>query len=220
MAKKPPLRKPHPKLPALDSKALAHITPDLRPLAVPIDSVIEDPTNVRLHGEDSQRHLSASYAHFKQRKPVVAQVREDGALPVVRAGNGTLRALRAAGHGWVAAVVVEEDDVTATAYAIADNRTAEISKWDLPALRTTLGSLPHAPPGVDDDWLAEIDAILTGGDFGQLPPVEEGDDGGAGPARNENVLKVVVGDETAIKDCAVAISALLREHPEWQASLK
>lgn len=187
MAKKQQ-RKPHPKLPAHSSKALAHITPDLRALAVPVDSLIEDPANVRLHDQDSQRELGASYASFTQRKPVVAQLRSEGAPPMVRAGNGTLRALRAAGHTWVAAVVVHEDDVTATAYAIADNRTAELSKWDLPALKTTLAAIDFEVPGVDEGFLKEIDALLAAGLPGSGGP--GGDDPGAGDPPEQPVSEV------------------------------
>ncbi len=204
--------------PPLDSPELAHISPELRALAKPLDEVVRDAANVRVHTEESLRTLRASYTQFSQRKNVVVQVRPTGEK-IVRAGNGTIEAIRAMGKKWIAAIFVEEEDVTATAYAIADNRTAELSSWDLPALRTTLDALPEPPPGVTEDWLQEIAAVLDGGQFDPLPPVGEGADGNAGPPRNEASVKVIFENQGARRDGAVAIQALLDANPDWKAKL-
>lgn len=144
---------------------LAHIVGDLRSLARPITELVKDPANLRLHTDASIDGVRSSLAAFRQRKPVVVQVKPDG-TKIVRAGNGTLEATVRAGKDWIAAVYVKEDDITATAYAIADNRTAELSSWDLPNLRTTLGALDLDVPGVDDafmDYLEDM-APLEGAD--------------------------------------------------------
>lgn len=110
------------------------ITEPLRFLAVPLASLNLDPANARLHGEKNLETLKASLAQFGQRKPVVVQ--KDGMI--VRAGNGTVRAARALGWTEIAAVIVEDDNATASQYAIADNRTAELAEWDDEALASLL----------------------------------------------------------------------------------
>lgn len=175
MTDEPTPRAPHPDLPPFDSDELSHILPDLRDKAVPITEVVEDAANLRLHTDKSQAQLRESYAQFQQRKNVVVQVKKDG-TKVVRAGNGTLRAIGALGKRWIAAAFVEEDDVSATAYAIADNRTAELSKWDLPALHRTLEALDTTVPGVEEDWVRQI---AHGLGLDGVPP-GAGQDPGAG----------------------------------------
>lgn len=67
--------------------------------------------------------IKASLARFGQRTPLVVQ--RQGMI--VRKGNGTLEAARALGWGIIAALVVDEGDVPATAYALADNRSGELA---------------------------------------------------------------------------------------------
>ena len=121
-----------------------HIAESLRPLAVPVASLHEDPANARKHDARNLDAIKASLAKFGQRKPIVVQ--KDGM--VVRAGNGTLAAAKALGWTEIAAVVVDEGDVAATAFAIADNRTAELASWDEDVLGALLGQL-HADETFD-----------------------------------------------------------------------
>lgn len=113
------------------------IVPQLQHLAVPIESLNPDPANPRRHPERNLAAIKASLARFGQRQPLVVQ--EEGM--VVRAGNGRLEAAQALGWTELAAIVVPEPAVEATAYAIADNRTAELAEWDQPALGEILVSL-------------------------------------------------------------------------------
>ena len=71
---------------------------------------------------------------------------------VVRAGNGTLAAATAL--GWESINVVQTDlqGSEATAYAIADNRTAELADWDESVLAASLSSLAD----VDETWLSDL----------------------------------------------------------------
>jgi hypothetical protein len=61
----------------------------------------------------------------------------------VLAGNGTLAAARSL--GWTEVDVVETDlaGSAAAAYAIADNRTGELSQWDYQALALALETMPQ-----------------------------------------------------------------------------
>ena len=49
---------------------------------------------------------------------------------IVRAGNGQMMAAKRLGWTHIAAVIVEENDKDAIAFAIRDNRTAELAEWD------------------------------------------------------------------------------------------
>ena len=121
---------------------------------VPIDSVQFDPANVRRHGEKNLATIKASLARFGQQKPLVVDA--DG---VVRAGNGTLAAAKALGWKEVTIVRTDLKGAEATAYAIADNRTAELAEWDDDALAQTLAALQ-----IEDDDLA----IATGFDLSEI----------------------------------------------------
>lgn len=100
------------------------VAPDLEPLLRPIEWCRFDPKNARVHSERNIKSIETSLSRFGQRKPVVAL--ENG---TVVAGNGTLTA--AINLGWKSlAVTVFENESEAQAYAIADNRTAELADWD------------------------------------------------------------------------------------------
>jgi DNA modification methylase len=68
----------------------------------------------------------ASLTSFGQRFPVVVQSKKN----IVRAGNARLEAAKRLGWTHIAAIFVDESDLEATAFAIADNRTAELAGWD------------------------------------------------------------------------------------------
>jgi site-specific DNA-methyltransferase (adenine-specific) len=126
---------------------------------VPIGSVQFDPANVRRHGEKNLDAIKASLSRFGQQKPIVVDA--DG---IVRAGNGTLMAAKALGWPEVTIVRTSLKGAEATAYAIADNRTAELAEWDDDALAQTLAALQiedeelAKATGFDD---ADIDAMLA-----------------------------------------------------------
>jgi hypothetical protein len=145
---------------------LSKIIKQLQNLAVPIDSLTPDPANARRHPERNIAAIVASLKRFGQRTPIVVQ--EEGLI--VRAGNGRLAAAEQLGWTEIAAVIVPEGDVEATAFAIADNRTAELAIWDSPALEALLGALADDLEGTgftDDD--------LKGFEEGQLDPRKEWD---------------------------------------------
>jgi len=108
----------------------------MRAETVSIDSLSFDPANVRKHGERNLATIKASLLRFGQQKPIVVD-----ANGVVRAGNGTLAAAKALGWKEIAVVRSALAGSEATAYAIADNRTAELAEWDDDALAETLSAL-------------------------------------------------------------------------------
>lgn len=99
-----------------------------------------DPANARRHPERNLEAIKASLERFGQLKPVVAL--EDG---TVVAGNGTLEAARRLGWARLAAVTLKgRDAARARAYALADNRTAELAEWDGALLISAIEDLEDA----------------------------------------------------------------------------
>lgn len=117
---------------------------------VKIDSLTFDPANVRKHDEKNLSAIKASLNRFGQQKPIVVD-----ASGVVRAGNGTLAAAKALGWKEIRIVRSSLAGSEATAYAIADNRTAELAKWDDDALAQTLAALQ-----IEDEELAVATGFL------------------------------------------------------------
>lgn len=95
-----------------------------------ISELKTDPNNARKHSNKNLDAIVSSLEKFGQRKPIVVH---NG---VVIAGNGTLEAAQKLGWHEITVTEVPEnwDDDLAKAYAIADNRTAELAEWDTPVL--------------------------------------------------------------------------------------
>lgn len=108
----------------------------------PISELTLDPKNARKHSDKNLKAIAASLEKFGQRKPIVVQ------KGVVLAGNGTLEAAKSLGWTEIAiAEVPDEWDLdTAKAYALADNRSAELAEWDEGELAKQLLELQDA------DW--------------------------------------------------------------------
>lgn len=107
-----------------------------------------DPANVRTHSEKNLKAIAASLDKFGQRKPIVVH---NG---TVIAGNGQLEAARTL-LGWthieVAEAPADWTSDTATAFALADNKSAELAEWDTAGLSAQLLEL------VESDW--DIEAL-------------------------------------------------------------
>jgi DNA modification methylase len=108
---------------------------------VSAESLSLDSANARTHGRRNLDAIKDSLSAFGQRRPLV--VMPDGR---VIAGNGTLEAIRELGWAKVAVTRVPADwtEEQAKAYALADNRTAELAAWDSEVLLTTLTDLQAA----------------------------------------------------------------------------
>jgi hypothetical protein len=103
---------------------------------VPLSELHLDPANVRTHPDRNRSAIRASLARFGLQKPVVIDANN-----VVRAGNGTVEAARELGWESIACVRTPLAGSEATAYSIADNRSAELADWDDEALAATLNAL-------------------------------------------------------------------------------
>jgi ParB-like chromosome segregation protein Spo0J len=114
-----------------------------------ISSLSADPANARRHPERNLDQIKASLRRFGQQKPIVVDANN-----VVRAGNGTLAAAKSLGWKTIAAVRSELAKTELTAYAITDNRSAELAEWDHEILSLTLsdpeiGDVGFLPEEID-----------------------------------------------------------------------
>jgi hypothetical protein len=114
----------------------------LAPLAVAVDSLTPLPGNPRRGDVEA---IAASLARFGQRKPIVV----DAAGSII-AGNHTWQAARQLGWTHIAAVRVSDDDATARAFALADNRTAELGSYDEELLATLINEVGDVDPALLD----------------------------------------------------------------------
>jgi ParB-like chromosome segregation protein Spo0J len=103
-----------------------------------IKDLTPDPQNARLHDDKNLKAIQGSLQEFGQRKPIV--ISADG---VIVAGNGTVEAAKRLGWLEIQAVRVPEDWTPnqIKAFALADNRTAELASWDIHVLDEQLWEL-------------------------------------------------------------------------------
>lgn len=123
---------------------------------VAIAGITPDPANARIHSERNINAIAKSLNRFGQRKPVVI------AGTVIVAGNGTVEAARRL--GWTDIIAVQypaERIAEARAYAIADNRTAELSLWDNRRLKAQLDTLGAGLAGIAGFTWEEIDDLVS-----------------------------------------------------------
>jgi hypothetical protein len=118
---------------------------DLIHLAVEVAALTPDPRNARSHDERNLKAVIDSLERHGQVKPIVVQLKSDSGLDfVIRAGNATTEAASRLGWTHVAAVMLDYGDIEARAYALRDNRTAELAEWDLPNLGAEMRDLRDA----------------------------------------------------------------------------
>lgn len=119
---------------------------------VEITSLTLDPENARTHSQKNIDAIAGSLTTFGQRKPLVVWNH------IVIAGNGTLEA--ALSLGWTEIVVTRAPHSwsydEARAYALADNRTAELAEWDSTTLANQLIELDSFGWDVSDFGFAPL----------------------------------------------------------------
>ena len=152
---------------------------NLRLESVLISSLSFDPTNARRHDSKNLASIEGSLRLFGQRKPIVVT----GANVVV-AGNGTLEAAKSL--GWtnidVVRIPIDWTPEQVKAYALADNRTAELAEWDAKVLADQLVELDavgwdvaefgfdalEPPVNLDDDVPLSFDDVESKVKLGEL----------------------------------------------------
>jgi hypothetical protein len=180
-----------------------YIVPELLPLAVPIDSCQPHPKNPRVHDDRSIKALMKSIKEFKQDQPIVVH-KETG---YIIKGNGRWLAMKELKCSHIAAIMVSGTDLEALKRGVVDNRTQELSQWNIDYLGEILR-----------DWLKSepIDPIFWGGDDLQalLPPME------ITPADVETLNPVAVAAMTYQPDAFDELDLRSIQSPHRDAALK
>jgi len=110
---------------------------------VSIKDLREDPANARMHPPRNMEVIKDSLKTYGQQKPIV--VDKSG---MVLAGNGTLRAVKELGWEEVWVAISGLEGIDRVAYAIADNRSAELARWYDKALVRLLHSMQEQTAGL------------------------------------------------------------------------
>ena len=108
---------------------------------IKIANLTPDPQNARTHDDTNLKAIEGSLKEFGQRKPIV--VTQDN---VIAAGNGTVEAAKRLGWTDIQAVRVpaDWDEDRIKAFALADNRTAELASWNPEVMASQLVDLQEA----------------------------------------------------------------------------
>tara|TARA_R110000868_G_scaffold153165_2_gene378541 strand:+ start:172 stop:711 length:540 start_codon:yes stop_codon:yes gene_type:complete len=136
-----------------------------------ISSLKFDPANSRKHDERNIKAIMDSLSMHGQRKPIVIY------SDLIVAGNGTVEAAKRLGWSeiWVNNDSFESIE-HAKAYAVQDNRTAELAAWDDEQLGDTLTELKDKGWELDtigfNDF--ELQKIMNGETF--IPDLPDEDD--------------------------------------------
>jgi site-specific DNA-methyltransferase (adenine-specific) len=119
-----------------------------------IKDLTPDPANARQHDEKNLKAIQGSLKEFGQRKPIV--INQDG---VIVAGNGTVEAAKRLGWLKIDAVRVPGDwtPEQTKAFALADNRTAELAAWSPEVLASQLVELEAAGFEIEEFGFEKIE---------------------------------------------------------------
>lgn len=141
---------------------------------IPLDRLFPNPSNPRKN-EPAIPHVTASLRRFGWQQPIVAKTSGE-----IIAGHTRHLAAQQLKMAEVPVVWFDGDDLAATAYSIADNRTHEFATWDDTALARILKDLraEDALDGVGyssddiDALLRELGEDAAGGDVDDPGPKE------------------------------------------------
>jgi hypothetical protein len=176
------------------------IAPGLQHLAVKVADLVPDPNNARLHPERNLEAIKHSLTVYGQVKPLV--VRKGG--NVVVAGNGTLEAAKLLGWDELAVVHVEMNDAEAAGYGLADNRTAELAKWNFEVV-AQLDRLLQEDGHPTIGWTMDELEVLRAADW-TPPPVDDETDFGEGKD-GKPLLLSLTPDQRELLDKATMLLA-------------
>jgi ParB family chromosome partitioning protein len=115
-------------------KPIENIAKDLKGLVVDLSSLKIDPKNVNTHDRASIESLKYSLAEYGQQKPVVFNPTDR----IITAGNGTVMAALELGWTKIAASGFDGPAEKVRRFAIVDNATPKLSRFDETLLRVEL----------------------------------------------------------------------------------
>lgn len=177
--------------------------------SVRISDLISDPNNARKHDEKNIEAIKGSLTQFGQRKPIVVQGN------IVIAGNGTLEAARQLEWDEIDIVQVPEDWTKdqAKAFALADNRTAELASWNNDVLQQQLSELEEIGMSVADFGFqaAEVPIIDVETFEDEMPPIPEEPTSKVGDMYKLGEHYLLCGDSTKTENISKVLQGRLAD---------
>lgn len=184
------------------------VNEQLWPLLVDIGTLHEDPDNANSHNGDSYDAIADSYRKFKQQRPIVCN-----AVGKVIGGNGQLVAARDLLR-WthIAAIKFDSDEeAEQAAFALADNKTAELSSWNWGVLAEQLFNLPDDLAAATGFKPEEIDAIIANSPWEGMP---DGDVPGAQSYKGQKFIRLRIREAKDVEPVMSDIKQLIVKYGE------
>jgi hypothetical protein len=113
--------------------------------------------------------IKKSLSAYGQQKPILVDQRTN----VILAGNGTWRAARELGWAEIGFSYYDGPPGKGRAFAIADNRTAELAEWDTAALQDEMHGMDQSEWG-DCGWTVDEVRNTTGSLPSNAAPAGDG----------------------------------------------
>jgi len=121
-----------------------------------VDELIKDPENRRIHDSRGIDAIKESLKEFGQQTPIVV----DPKGKVVK-GNGTLEAASQLGWKEIDTIPTKLRGRKQREYAIADNRTGDLSRWDTEKLVADLQQPDFAVPGFSSADISKMVRLVS-----------------------------------------------------------
>ena len=141
------------------NKNKGNIHKDLVPMAKPLSEIKADPENARKHGRESIEGIKVSLLQYGQVFPVLVKKTGHSTYTCV-AGSGRVTAAKELGWESVACIEWDGTDEQAKAFALVDNKTAELSMWDSDKLAEAISDLIDGPEEETIDALGLKDDLV------------------------------------------------------------
>lgn len=129
---------------------------DFRVVMFPIEKLQSDPDNARIHDDRNIEVVRASLERFGWMQPIVARIGDK----MILAGHGRVEAAKRLGMTKVPVFFVKLNKKDGHAYAVVDNRAAELAQWDSLKLAALLAEMDADLQAAVGFSAAEISAVL------------------------------------------------------------
>lgn len=117
-------------------------------------TLIPHPLNVREHPERSIRAIANSLRDHGQLRPVIINTKN-----VILSGHGLVEAAKLLGMAEIECQVIDVDEPSQLRWMVADNRTAQLSRWKPGRLREVLESAGRQTDLFTADEINSIDRV-------------------------------------------------------------
>lgn len=153
---------------------------ELERFLVPLDSLKLDENNAREHPAKNLRAIKESLDKFGSQKPVVNDTDK-----IVRVGNGQVMAARELKWTHIPAITTQLKGADLIAYAIADNRTGELSQWNQDILAKLVAEFETGG----------VDSPIPGYNMGELEELVSHHDNAEQRAKTRDALADLLADQ-------------------------